>query len=519
MKRLILCAWVACVWVVGCSSLPTEKRSDALPDDLLADSAWTYSIDEGATFTEAPPFMTTAGQVVDMISRVTFDVESVEAIEELHLHADLYSHHTTMTLNGTPILRAYPELGYTVIRGIDPAILKSGTNELRIVETWKKYDDGKDQLPPTSGQLVPMAPSDLAFRTGPVLGAFTEDQFAITCRTNMVAKVICRARPIGGGETVVIPSSYGLMHEFVIPREGAYEYQLTAELDGATCRTEWQAASDWADVTDGSLRFVVSADSQTENPAWNTITAMMVEQDPDLLIMTGDMVSNGRHDAQWDAQFFDAARELVAETPLYPVQGNHEMESPILDDLFYTPADRGRGLTWAQQIGDVQFISIFGLEDYSVGSENYAWVEKTLAESDAKFIFLLSHYPAWASGHAAKIDPDEDPPAYQSRFVLMPLLARYDATALVAGHWHSYERSEPPEGVTSIVNGGGGGGLDKLAADREPTNPYSKAYAEAHHYLLFDVEGDTCTMQAIGLDGEVIDTRTWDARVVVPVVE
>ena len=508
MKRLALCVVVlaACVLAIG------RPSSQVLPDDLLIGATWEYSIDEGATFTPEPPFLTTAGQVVDMISRITFELESVPDMAELHLHADLYSPHTTMAINGTPILRDYPELGYTVIRGIDPAILKAGENELTITETWKKYDDGKDQIPPTSGQLVPMATSDLAFRTGPVLGAFTEEQFSVTCRTNMLAKVICRARPVGGGEEIVIPSRQGLMHEFVVPREGAYEYQLTAELDDVTCATEWLAATDWAAVTDGTLRFVVSADSQTENPAWGTLTEMMVADEPDLLIMTGDMVSNGRHDAQWDSQFFDSARELVGTTPLYPVEGNHEMESPILDDLLYTPAVNGEGLTWAQQIGDVQLIAINGLLDYSVGSDNYKWVEKTLAESDAKFVFLLSHYPAWASGQPAQPDPEVDPVAYQARFVLMPLLARYDATAMVAGHWHSYERSEPADGVTSIVNGGGGGGLDKLDPDAEPTNPYTQAYAEAHHYLLFDVEGDTCTMQAIGLDGEVIDTTTWNAR-------
>jgi predicted phosphodiesterase len=512
MKRWIVCAMlVGLVSVLGCSARGSGSGTD-LPEDYLADATWTYSMDGGETWTDEPPYLDTDGQIADVISRTTFDVDDVDGVAEVHLNAYLYNPQSAATINGTPVLRPYPDMGYLLVRGIDPAILRTGENELRIVETWKKYGDGKEQVPATSAKMIPMGASDLAFRTGPVLGAFDEEQFSITCRTNIVAKVLCRAKPVNGGDTLTIASSYGLLHEFVVPREGEYKYMLEATLDDALCKTDWLDAPDWSDVTDGSMRFVICADSQTENPAWGTIVGMMIAQDPDMLIMCGDMVSNGRDDAQWDSQFFDFARELVAEVPLYPVEGNHEMESPILDDLFYTPADRGRGLTWEQQVGDVQFIAINGLEDYSVGSENYAWVEQVLEGSDAKFVFLLSHYPAWASGHPEAIDPETDPSAYQARFALMPLLARYDGTAMVAGHWHSYERSEPTEGVTSIVCGGGGGGLDKRDPDAEPTNPHGRAYAEEHHYLVFDVEGDTCTMQAISVEGEVLDTRTWEAR-------
>jgi len=513
MKRLIVSVMlVGLMNVVGCSSRDAGSPATALPEDYLAGATWTYSMDGGETWTDEPPFLETDGQIADVISRTTFEVDDVDNLAEVHLDAYLYRPESWATINGTPIQGAYPEMIYPVIRGIDPAILKVGENELRITRTWAKYGDEKEQVPPTSARLVPLAASDLAFRTGPVLGAFDEEQFSITCRTNMVAKVLCFARPVDGGDTITIASSYGLLHEFVVPREGNYEYMLEAKLDDALCKTDWLDAPDWNDVTDGSMRFVVCADSQSENPAWGKLVEMMIAQEPDMFIMCGDMVSNGLDDAQWEAHFFDSARELVAETPLYPVEGNHEMETPILDDLFYTPAERGRGLTWEQQIGDVQFIAINGLEDYSAGSENYAWVEQVLEESDAKFVFLLSHYPAWASGQPASLEPQSDHTAYQARFALMPLLARYDGTAMVAGHWHVYERSEPTEGVTSIVCGGGGGWLEKLAEGDPGNNPHVQGYAEEHHYLVFDVEGDTCTMQTISVDGEVLDTRTWEAR-------
>ena len=227
------------------------------------------------------------------------------------------------------------------------------------------------------------------------------------------------------------------------------------------------------------------------------------------------MVANGRHDTSWDTEFLGPARELFSVTPLYPVEGNHELESPILDDLFYTAAPQGRGLTWAQQVGAVLLISIDGAKSYAPGTDNHAWLERTLAESDAKFIFLLSHYPSWGSNRYGGVDANGKPfdgKTQQGQVVLIPLLAKYDGTAMLTGHDHFYERSEPPDGVTAIICGGGGGRLDGRRDGWENVNPHSRAYASRHHYLIFDVRGDTCTMKAHALNGDLIDTRTWPAR-------
>jgi hypothetical protein len=495
---------------LGCSSLSS---------DLLAGAVWRYSVDGGETFTDTPPVLTADGEVVELISWTTFDVFSAAGMAELHLHINVpYYSQMTMAVNGVPIDRPYEELGYHVIRGIDPAALKVGRNELAVVDTVKKYGKGADQLPPTTARLVPMAASDLAFRTGPVLGAFDAAQFSVTCRTNMRATVICRARPVGGGEEVVVASLPGLIHKFAVRRaEGidANEYRLEASIAGVTRMTDWLPAPQWADVTDGSMRFAVASDVQTVSAVWPALTAAIVKQRPNLLVFTGDMVANGRHDASWDREFLGPARELFAVTPLYPVEGNHELESPILPDLFYTAAPEGRGLTWAQQVGEVLLIAINGVKSYATGTDNYAWLERTLAASDAKFIFLFSHYPAFGSDRYAGVDASGKPidgKTHQGRIILMPLLARYNATAMVGGHDHFYERSEPPGGVTAIICGGGGGRLSSRNGGWENVNPCSRAYASRHHYLLFDVDADTCTMKAFALNGELLDTRTWQAR-------
>jgi hypothetical protein len=96
--------------------------------------------------------------------------------------------------------------------------------------------------------------------------------------------------------------------------------------------------------------------------------------------------------------------------------------------------------------------------------------------------------------------------------VILPLLAKYRATAMIAGHDHNYQRSEPPEGVTVIVTGGAGAPLYEKSQEAEKQNPYSQAFAAVLHYCLFVIEGDACTMQALTPEGETLDTRIWRAR-------
>ena len=490
-----------------------------LPADLLAGRTFQYSIDDGQTFADQPPVLTEPDQVAELISTITFDVDRIDGIVELHLHANvLHDSPMTLSLNGTPIRRPYERMGYTVVPGISPESLKIGRNELVFVDTFRKYGEAEEALPPTSAKLVPMTAADLAIQTGPVLGAFDADRFSVTCRTNMIAEAVLRARPVDGGEEIVLVSQPGLMHEFVVPRAtnvDAYAYRVEARLGEVIRTTAWRPAPRWPDVADGSLRFAVASDVQTASDVWPTLAADMAGHKPNLLVFTGDMVHNGRNDSEWDAQFLGPARNLLAVTPLYPVQGNHEMESPILDDLFYTAAPGGCGFVWAQQIGEVLLIAIDGLADYTPGTDNHAWLEKALAEADARFVFLFSHYPSYGSNRWGSLDDDGKPidrKTRQGQTVLMPLLAKHGGTAMVTGHDHFYERTEPPSGVTAIICGGGGGTLDGRNGGWKHNNPHSKAYAARHHYLLFDVEGDSCTMKAIALNGEVIDTRTWQAR-------
>jgi hypothetical protein len=145
------------------------------------------------------------------------------------------------------------------------------------------------------------------------------------------------------------------------------------------------------------------------------------------------------------------------------------------------------------------------------------WLDGVLARSEAKFIFLASHWPAWTSGGHGRLNKDGRPrerPIRLAQDVIMPLLHTFNATAMFAGHDHFYERSEPDNGVTVIVTGGAGAPLRNRAGNAERQNPHSEVFKKAYHYCLLtiDEEEEECTMEVLTPEGTKIDSRSWAAR-------
>ena len=505
----VVTVWVAASLLAGCAAEPV---------DLLDGGAWQYSVDEGETFSETPPVIQ-AGEQAAIVARIEFDVADTDEIAELKLVAELSPWlGTALALNDVEFTRPVPEMGYRAFTGIDAALLRSGRNVLSVSYGVINGHEEPKPLPAPQIALTPLTDEDLAFQTGPVLGYFDETFFTVTCRTTIAAQALLRMRPTdrsAGGPEIVLPVPRGLMHRFKAQRHEGYEYRLEAT-SGETVRvTDWQPIPSWADTTDGTLRFVVAGDGRTHPDRWRRVASAIADEDPQFLVYVGDMVTAGRNDWEWDTELFGPASQLMATTPYYPVIGNHEQEAPVMRELFYTAAPDGRDWNWTQQIGEVLLIGIVGHWPFWEDTDNYAWLETTLAESDAKFIFLYSHYPAWSSRRDGRVGEDGEPydkVTFQGQTVLMPLLAKYNATAMIAGHDHFYERSEPPIGVTQVVAGGAGAPLYGKSEDADEINPYSQAFALELHYCLFEVVGDTCTMKTITPDGRVIDTRTWSAR-------
>ena len=440
---------------------------------------------------------------VSIAFRARFRVENPKIFSSLLLKKPLYIRN--LTLNGKAILRPLKGMRYKNIPGIPASLLKKGVNELSA--TWiqkapKQIDSAKLNI-----SLLGLTPSDLAFQTGPVLGYAGKSFFTLSCRVNMPAEVVLQV------DQRQFVSKPALLHSFKV--EGLrtntkYNYSLKSRLAPKGRFSASSGPYSVRTLTGGEkFKFAVLGDSRTRPKDWAKVAAAVLKARPEFSVFVGDMVSSGRHDYQWDEQYFAPAREYFATIPYYAIIGNHEQNAPLFTRIFQTPGEKN----WSQKIGSVLLIGIDGSMNWKKGSKLTKWLENLLAKSKAKFIFLFSHYPAWSSGAHGRLNAGGAPREKNirlSRNVIMPLLKKYKASAMFAGHDHVYERSEPS--VSMIIAGGAGAPLRHKVKDAKIQNPYSKVFASKFHYCLLEIDGDICTMKVFTPNGEKIDERIWKAR-------
>ena len=343
----------------------------------------------------------------------------------------------------------------------------------------------------------------LDFMWGPVLGHAGTTFFTVACRTTRP----CAVRLDVGGKTYT--SEAGEYHRFRaegLEPNTAYAYTMVAQSSEAA---EAPRAGPYTVRTlpeEGQLVFVALGDNRTNPDRWARVSSAAAGKKPAFSIHTGDLVKDGRLEFSWGRECFEPAKPFFATVPCYPVIGNHEENSPVFLRMFVTPSGQKN---WAQEIGPLLLIGLDGRMDWRAGSALTQWLDGVLSASDAKFIFLASHYPPWSSGkHGIAGDPD----VVKARTVILPLLEKYRATAMICADDHFYERSEPPGGVTVIVSGGAGADLRDRVPPDSPQNPHSKAFAKKHHYCLFHLDGEVCTMHALTPEGQILDRREWNAR-------
>lgn len=499
------------------AALAAPPRPATMSKDLLKGASWRYSTDGGKTFPPkalSPP----KGKTVRLVAKAEFvlagptlfDATREPTFELLQLTASL-GPGWTATLNGKTVAPPLKGMNYRTIPGISAKLLRRGENVLLLAGP--ATGTGKPLGPPAS--LTPQYPDNLTFQSGPVLGACSDTFFSLTCRTNLPADVELTLTT-ESGKTVRRSSKGKFIHRFALDALDARwsSYALTARRGQFQIRFGARTGPRPTHPPN-ALRFIATGDSRSHPDDWAKVAKAVHAQGPEFVLFNGDLVTAGCNNWEWDAEFFGPAKALLATIPLYPVIGNHEQDAPIYDEMFYTPTKDGRGRNWTQTVRYVQIIGIEGDADWSKGSANVKWLARTLAASKAKFIFLCSHYPAWTSSSHGKLDSKGRPkekPIREAQDVILPLLTKHKVTAMLAGHDHCYERSDPPGGVTHIICGGAGAPLRPKSKDAKRQNPHSKVYAASLHYCMFDLNGEVCTMRVLTPDGKQIDEHTWEYR-------
>ena len=271
--------------------------------------------------------------------------------------------------------------------------------------------------------------------------------------------------------------------------------------DGA----EGEAWSAWTPLRlPGSAEVTVAAvgDSRDNPAVWAQVMASIDEADPDLILMTGDMVGSGSNIAEW-WEWLDAAGEPLARRPLIGAHGNHEA---LAQGWFGVMALPGNEQWFSLDIGPAHVVVINDSGLYNDVATQQAWLREDLAANTNRWTITVHHQPAYSSSTVHAIST-----LYLDNFV--PILDEYDVDLDLAGHNHHYERMLPmrdsqitPGGTLYVVTAGGGAPLYANYG----TAPYSAKVAVTEHFTLLRIGPGSISAEAIDVVGNVLDR--WELR-------
>jgi hypothetical protein len=248
----------------------------------------------------------------------------------------------------------------------------------------------------------------------------------------------------------------------------------------------------------GSTRIAVIGDFGDEDSATaRRIAAQVKARQPSAVATVGDNVYPIGSERDWQRGFDppELYGDLVKQVPFYPSLGNHDYYAGDLRPYFRRFPHLDGKPYYAWRSGDVQFVVLDTEQRLDGASAQHAWLGAQLAASDAPYRVVYLHRPPWSS---AGVEPV---PAWRGD--LSTLLVRHGVQLVIAGHEHSYERTQPIDGVTFLVAGGGGGAIYPF---RAPQPGWSAMRSTRSHFLELEQQDGRLVARAIDDAGVVFDT-------------
>jgi len=241
----------------------------------------------------------------------------------------------------------------------------------------------------------------------------------------------------------------------------------------------------------------VYGDSRTGYAVHREIVEMVKSIMPAALFHTGDLVTNGTNQNNWD-YFHNITGELLASTPFYPAVGNHENPNQSSTRYFEQFDLPGNERWYSVDVDGIRFIVLDTVSSIAANTSQYQWLESQLQSVSAdSTVAVVLHYPPFSTGqHTA----DEK----GLRQSIVPLFETHDVDLVLTGHDHNYERSEV-NGITYLVTGGGGAALRDQDAAKVGSYTESVLYVKAHHICVIYRDGGKVKVDVWSKDVELID--------------
>jgi acid phosphatase type 7 len=279
------------------------------------------------------------------------------------------------------------------------------------------------------------------------------------------------------------------------------EYRYQAGGDGAwSPEYRFRTAPEGLDA---QVTIGVLGDSRGGQDVWGRSLAKLVELGaPDLLLFTGDAVTLGQLQVEWDA-FYDEAAGVLAEVPILFTNGNHESNAIAFYALAAMP---GNESWYGLDYGPAHLTVLNDTPEQAatvLGAQRDFLRQDLTAAAAAPWKLLMHHKAMWSAGTI-----------HGSNLVLRdawgPLVDEHRVDLVLAGHEHNYERSKPlrgteivaaGEGTVFLVSGGAGAPLYP-----QGTAAHTAFSESTEGFVILDVRRGRLDGKAYRSDGTLMDS-------------
>ncbi len=308
-----------------------------------------------------------------------------------------------------------------------------------------------------------------------------------TTQATICVELVEPAEAVVTCEGKKVHSARALRHEIELRNlQPGLRYSYTVDPGGK--RGSFKTSPDG----NGALFFVAWGDSRTYYDKLARISKLVAADEPAFTVHSGDLVDEGTVDEDWD-RFFAAAAPLLRTGALWPSIGNHDAGAKQYFDLFVLPEPEA---WYTFTAGPAQFFILDSNWQPRKDPKQLAWFAEEVKKSRARFKFVVCHHPLVSC-------PDDDF-AFDKEWSMYGLFGKAleaaNVTAVFQGHNHNYQRAER-KGVVYITTGGAGAPLYDIG----PLTPETKFAREVHHYVRVRLFSHTMTLEAVDIDGQVID--------------
>ena len=254
-----------------------------------------------------------------------------------------------------------------------------------------------------------------------------------------------------------------------------------------------------AQMASAELRLAIAGDVGHPSAELELTVAAMADEHArrpfDALVLLGDNIYPDGDPARVREAVLDPLAPILGRgVDLAAVLGNHDVDQGRPDEV----ARRlGMPARWYERrFGAVQLLALDSTRP--ADREQGAWVNRTLAGSDAAFRVVALHHPPYSAGWHGS--------SRAVRRAFGPAFARHGVDVVLAGHEHDYQRSKPIRGTVYVVSGA----ATHLRATGK--RRFTAAAHSQHHFLdLWVIEGQV-VIQPIGHDRQAFDQTVLPIR-------